>query len=72
MKNDRTLKRKNEAGFGLFWPLLFIIFVGFVVAAVLHLLTAWVAPVLFILVVALIVFVASLPDLKRYIKISSM
>ncbi len=72
MKNNRTLKQKNEAGFGLFWPLLFIIFIGFVVAAVLHLLAAWAAAGLFILVIALIIFFASLPDLMRYIKISSM
>ncbi len=72
MKNNITLTQNNADGFGVFWPLWCSILVGFIIAAVVHLLTAWLAAVLFILVVALIVFFASLPDLMKYIKISSM
>lgn len=72
MKNNIVIAQKNAAGFGLFWPLLFIIFVGFIVAAVMHLLTIWAAAGLFILTIVVIVLLASLSDIMRYLKISSM
>ncbi len=72
MKNKIALAQNNAAGFGLFWPLVFIIFVGFIIAAVMQLLTIWAAAGLFILTIVVIVFVASLSDIMRYLKISSM
>ena len=72
MKNNIATTQQNDAGFGLFGPLLFIVFVGLIVAVVMHLLTIWAGVGLFVVSVVLVVFLASLSDIRRYMRISSM
>ena len=72
MKNNIATTPQNDAGFGLFGPLLFIVFVGLIVAVVMHLLTIWAGVGLFVVSVVLVVFFASLSDIRRYMRISIM
>ncbi|MGQ0542676.1 MAG: hypothetical protein ACT4O9_12615 [Blastocatellia bacterium] len=72
MKNNRAILKNNAAGFGLIMPLLLIILIGLIVAVAMHLITALAALGLFVLAFILIVFFAGLPDLMRYMRISSM
>ncbi|MEO6655323.1 MAG: hypothetical protein ABIO36_04510 [Pyrinomonadaceae bacterium] len=72
MKNNIAQTQNNAAGFGLLGPLLFIILVGLIVAAVMKLLAIWAAVGLFVLAVVLVVLLSSLSDIRRYMRISSM
>ena len=74
MNNERLFEvtNPNMAGFA-FWSLLvFIIFVGLVVAVAMKLMIWWVAVLVFIAAVILAMIIASLPDIIRYMKINSM
>ena len=62
----------NMAGFAFWSPLVFIIFLGLIAAVVMKLMLWWVALLVFIAVAILAMILASLPDIIRYMKISSM
>lgn len=63
---------RSDAGFA-FWSLLvFIIFVGLIVAVAMKLMLWWVAVLIFIAAVILAMILASIPDIIRYMRISSM
>ena len=72
MNNYASTASGRAAGFGLVGPLLFIILVGLIAAVVMHLMTGWAAAGVFVLAVLFTLLIASLPDLMRYIRISSM
>lgn len=64
--------RANEAGFSLLGSLVFVFFIAFIAAGYMHLLRYRYAALGFVLTVILALIIASLPDIQRYIRISSM
>ena len=62
----------NQAGFSLLLALLSVLFIGFVAAAAMNLMRIRWAILGFVATVILALIIVSLPDIKRYIKISSM
>lgn len=73
-ETDEIARRRsiNEAGFSLLPPLIFVLLIAFIAAAAMHLMRYRYALLGFVVAVFLAVLIASLPDMKRYIKISSM
>jgi membrane protein YdbS with pleckstrin-like domain len=65
-------KDRSKAGFAFWSALVFIIFLGLIAAVIMKLMLWWVALLVFIAVVILAAILASLPDIIRYVKISSM
>ncbi len=65
-------QRTIEAGFSLLAALVFVLFIGFVAAGAMHLVRYRYALLGFLLTVIIAVLIASFPDIKRYLKISSM
>jgi len=65
-------KGRSKAGFAFWSTLVFIIFLGLIAAVVMKLMLWWVALLVFIAVVILAMILASIPDIIRYMKISSM
>jgi membrane protein YdbS with pleckstrin-like domain len=65
-------KGRSKAGFAFWSTLVFIIFLGLIAAVVMKLMLWWVALLVFIAVVILAMILASLPDIIRYMRISSM
>jgi membrane protein YdbS with pleckstrin-like domain len=73
MKASTFLKRKDdESGFGIWGILILLVLIGFIVAAAMKWLSVLAAVIGFIIVFGVIIFLAMLPDLLRYTKISSM
>lgn len=79
MKNEiaisdemRRPTRHGEAGFGLLKALLFVIFVGLIVAVVMKLIGVWAAIGWFVLTVVVLGVLANVSDIRRYMRISSM
>jgi membrane protein YdbS with pleckstrin-like domain len=74
MRNERLFEASGryEAGFAFWSILVFIIFLGLIAAVIMKLMLWWVAALVFIAVVILAMIVASLPDIIRYMRISSM
>jgi len=71
MKED--LKQINsEAGFGIWSALLVLALIAFIVLLVMKTVSVLTAVIGFVAVVILILFFATLPDIMRYVKISSM
>lgn len=66
------LRNPSEAGFSLLAALVFVFFVAFIAAAAMNLMRIRWAILGFVVAVILAMLIASLPDIKRYIKISSM
>ena len=67
-----SIRNENEAGFGIWGILILLVLIGFIVAAAMKWLTVLAAVIGFIIVFAILVFLAMLPDIMRYTKISSM
>jgi uncharacterized membrane protein YkgB len=67
-----STQKESESGFGIWGALILLVLIGFIVAAAMKWLTVLAAVVGFIIVFAVLVFLAMLPDLLRYTKISSM
>jgi hypothetical protein len=61
-----------EAGFSLLAALLFVLLVAFIAAAAMNLMRIRWAILGFIVAVILALLIVSVPDIKRYMKISSM
>lgn len=73
MKVPTVLTRnENESGFGIWGILILLVLIGFIVAAAMKWLTVLAAVIGFIIVFAILVFLAMLPDIMRYSKMSSM
>lgn len=72
MKNDTIGSRSGEAGFGFWQALLIIVFLGLVAAAVMKLMSVWIALGSFILAIVLLGILANVSDIRRYLRISSM
>ena len=66
------LRRHAEAGFSLLLALIFVLLIAFIAAIAMNLMRIRWAILGFVGAVILMMLIASLPDLKRYIKISSM
>lgn len=66
------LRKQSEAGFSLLAALIFVFFIAFIAAVAMGLMRIRWAILGFVVAVILAMLIASLPDLKRYIKISSM
>ena len=73
-ETDEKARRRNinETGFSLLPPLVFVLLIAFIAAAAMHLMRYRWALLGFVVTVILAVLIASLPDIKRYMKISSM
>ncbi len=65
-------KTRNQAGFSLIGALILVFFIAFVAAGAMHLIRYRYAALGFILTVILALIIVSLPDMKRYIRISTM
>ena len=73
MKNDNISSNHNrEAGFGVLAALLWLIFIGLIVAAVMKAIAVWVAIIAFVGAVVVLGLLANVSDIRRYMKISSM
>ncbi|HEV7642448.1 MAG TPA: hypothetical protein VGO50_00775 [Pyrinomonadaceae bacterium] len=68
------MKQQNnsESGFGIWSVILLLALIAFIVLAVMKTITVLAAVIGFIAVFILILFFATLPDIMRYVKISSM
>ena len=62
----------NQGGFSLMVGLVFVLFIAFIAAAAMNLMRIRWAILGFVVALILALVIASLPDIKRYIKISSM
>ncbi|MGI8813284.1 MAG: DUF6893 family small protein [Pyrinomonadaceae bacterium] len=71
-KQNTVRKDLGEGGFSLLAALVFVFFVAFVAAAGMNLMRIRWAILGFVIAVVLALIIASLPDIKRYVKISSM
>jgi len=71
-RQPETVENGNESGFSLLAALVFVFFVAFAAAAYMHLLRYRFALLGFVIVVILAFLIASLPDIKRYMKITGM
>lgn len=65
-------KISDESGFGILSAIVFLALIAFIVLAVIKTLSILIAVLGFIGVVILVVVLASLPDIRRYAKISNM
>lgn len=66
------IKGRDKAGFAFWSILVFIIFLGLAAAVIMKLMLWWVAVLIFIGAVILAMIFASIPDIIRYMRISSM
>jgi uncharacterized membrane protein YhaH (DUF805 family) len=68
------MKQQNnsESGFGIWSAILLLALIAFIVLAVMKTISVLAAVLGFIVVFILVVFFATLPDIIRYTKISSM
>ena len=62
----------NQAGFSLLIGLVLVLFIAFVAAAAMNLMRIRWAILGFVVALILALIISSLPDIKRYIKISGM
>jgi membrane associated rhomboid family serine protease len=70
-QSDGTISNP-QGGFGLLKALLFVIFVGFIMAVVIKLMSIWVAIGGFIGAAIVLGLIANISDIRRYIRISNM
>lgn len=63
---------RTDPGFAFWSILVFIIFLGLIAAVIMKLMVLWVAALVFVAVVVLAMIFANLPDIFRYMRISSM
>ena len=70
--DGQKLKTLGQQGFSLLVGLLFILAIAFIAAVVMGLMRIRWALLGFLVAVILGLLIASLPDIKRYMKISSM
>lgn len=74
-RQTETLVRQQnggDAGFSLVAALVFVMFIAFIAAAAMNLMRIRWAILGFVAAVIIAMLIASLPDIKRYMKISSM
>lgn len=62
----------DEKGFSLFFALILVILIGFIAAVLMKLLGILAAVLGFLAVVIIMTFFVAIPDMMRYIRISSM
>jgi hypothetical protein len=67
-----SIGQNNEAGFGVWGAVILLALIAFIVLAVVKVLSVLAAVIGFVVVFAVIVLIAMLPDIIRYAKISSM
>jgi small basic protein len=74
MNNERSLEgiNPNEAGFGVWQALLFLILIGLIVAVAMKAIGIWVGLGSFVAAVVLLGILANVSDIRRYIRISNM
>lgn len=66
------MKGRNESGFGIWGVIVLLALVAFIILAAMKIMTVWAAVLAFAAVLIVVVFIAALPDIVRYTKISSM
>jgi hypothetical protein len=72
MTNEIASERNGEGGFAFWRILLLIVLIGFIAAVVMKLMSVWVAIGFFVLAAFVIGLLANIPDIIRYMRISSM
>jgi len=69
---EQKVPRYGEKGFSLLMALIVVIFIAFVAAAAMNLMRIRWAILRVVVAVILAAIIAALPDIRRYVKISSM